>query len=270
MKQFWSIRMRASISPKNKGREIHISGAEGLYNIDHINKVVKNYIERALNHSKGMPDKIFITIEKINKKPLSINSLPITTVLSNNLYESERITKLLLSSLDISNKSINKALKIIKKGNMRGAAILTSKTSKRLDTNPARGIRVSRLGISDDALKTLSNILQKQKINNNTVREAIILASKVNSCKDVIAEICVSDDPDYTTGYIASKRYGYVRIPFIKKRKSKHGGRVFFVSENSDISEISNYLEKTPVMIRKISKCIRIMTTDELLSSLNN
>lgn len=276
----WSIRMRASksiirpytknFSTKNNYKEIHISGAEGLYDNNQINTTVKKYIKRALTHSKGYPDKIIITIEKINRKPIIINSLPITTIISKNLQESKKIINRILYSIGISDKSIKKALEIMKKENMRGASILTISSAKRLESDQKRGVRVSRLGISKEALKTLSKTLQKQGINTDTVREAIILASKVNSHKDIIAELCVSDDPEYTTGYIASKKYGYVRIPFIKKNKSKSGGRVFFVSENVDLENITNYLERTPVMVKNIKKSIKTITVDELLSQSNN
>lgn len=276
----WSIRMRASksllkkgekdVPAKNNHKEIHISGAEGLYNKNQINIIVKNYIKRALSHSKGFPDKIIITIEKLNKKPIIIKSLPVITIISRNLIESKKIVKRILTSTGISEKSIKKGLEIVKKGNMRGAAILTVTSGRRIEQDYKRGVRVSRLGISKESLKTLSKLLKKHDINTDTVREAIILASKVSSHKDVIAELCVSDDPDYTTGYIASKKFGYVRIPFIKRYKCSTGGRVFFVSENSDIKDISDYLEKTPVIIGNISKSIKRITFDELLSQSDN
>ena len=38
----------------------------------------------------------------------------------------------------------------------------------------------------------------------------------------VVAELCWSDDPDYTTGYVAGKNIGYVRIkPIYKQSKDK-------------------------------------------------
>jgi len=91
--------------------------------------------------------------------------------------------------------------------------------------------------------------LSKMRVDTTTVKEALILASKVASHPDVTAEICISDDPDYTTGYIASKQLGYLRIPNIKRRGEKHGGRVFIVKESADIDRLTNYLEKTPVIV---------------------
>jgi 6-carboxyhexanoate--CoA ligase len=99
------------------------------------------------------------------------------------------------------------------------------------------------------------------------VREALTLASKVLSSRRIIAELCVSDDPDYTTGYIASRKFGYVRIPNIKSAGSKEGGRAFFVKEGAGIKEISNYLERVPVMIMEIAPCKGLTRIDEILSS---
>ena len=43
------------------------------------------------------------------------------------------------------------------------------------------------------------------RINTTTVKEALILASKLHHAH-IIAEVCISDDPDYTTGYFASEK----------------------------------------------------------------
>jgi len=80
-----------------------------------------------------------------------------------------------------------------------------------------------------------------------------VLASKVASVKGTIAELCWSDDPFYTTGYVASKKLGYVRIPHLKKEGDYHGGRVFFVDFVNTV-EINDYIEeieKTPVLVTK-------------------
>jgi 6-carboxyhexanoate--CoA ligase len=65
----------------------------------------------------------------------------------------------------------------------------------------------------------------------------------------VLAELCISDDPNYTTGYVASRRFGYVRIPCIKRKGSPCGGRVFFIQEEADVKKIVEYLERTPVVM---------------------
>jgi 6-carboxyhexanoate--CoA ligase len=108
---------------------------------------------------------------------------------------------------------------------------------------------VSRLGIDKASEKRLTHKLSAMHINNHIVKEAVILASKVASCNDVVAEVCISDDPDYTNGYIASRTFGYLRIPNIKNPGELHGGRVFFLRENFGIEKVRDYLERKPVLL---------------------
>ncbi len=82
---------------------------------------------------------------------------------------------------------------------------------------------------------------------------------------DIISELCVSDNPDYTTGYVASKSLGYVRIPHIKDRSSMYGGRVFFVKDSVDLNLLKRYLEERPVIINIISRCKGQMKLDEIM-----
>lgn len=276
MKDLISIRMRASkkiSSEKSKGREenpdLHISGAEGIYKPGDINKIVKDYIKRALSHSRGKPDKIVITIENIKTRPEYIKSLPVTTLKINSVKSAEYAVKKILLTLGISSKAISSAFEILHRANMRGASLISSLNGERLEYDKNRGIRVSRLGISKYAEKILSNQLKKYSINTNTVKEAIILASKVASSGDIIAEVCISDDPEYTTGYVSSLKYGYLRIPHIKKKNSMIGGRVFFIDRGKDINKVIDYLEKTPAIINKISQVRGTVNINEIFSNFN-
>lgn len=239
-------------SAVNSYKEIHISGAEGLYEVSEIQKVVKKYVERAQKHSKGMPDKIIVTIEEIKQMPKAIPLLPVTTVHGKRPAESKKIAIELLQSFGVSKTAIDRAFELIQKDKIRGAALLSVEKGDRLEPDKERGIRVSRLGIDQAAFKVISAKLARHGINTDTVKEALILASKVASCKNVVAELCVSDDPFYTTGYIASKNFGYIRIPNIKEKGSKSGGRAFFVKDGVSVEEIIYYLEKVPVIIGNI------------------
>jgi 6-carboxyhexanoate--CoA ligase len=180
--------------------------------------------------------------------------------------QGEKLARQLLQSSGISKMAIDMAFELIKRDGMRGAAIITAEKGKRLEPDRERGIRVSRLGITKSALKRLSSKLSKYGINTETVKEALILASKVSSCEQVIAELCVSDDPYYTTGYVASKKFGYVRIPHVKNKGSRNGGRAFFVREGIDIRDIIEYLEGRPAIIGKVSLCKGIVPFDEILN----
>jgi 6-carboxyhexanoate--CoA ligase len=270
MKKLVSIRMRASKKcrkPNAQPEEIHISGAEGLYDLSDTPGVAKKYIERALEHPRGRADKIVITIESIPGSPKRISSLPVITVSSRTPVEGKRLITKILCSLGISDKAIKTALTTLSKGEMRGASLIATGSGKRIEHNTERGVRASRLGITGSALKRLEAALSGCGINTETVREAVVLASKVASSKAVIAELCISDDPDYTTGYVASSRYGYIRIPNIKPAGSRAGGRAFFVEDASDAGEVTAYLEGSPVIIDRISPCGGIKTLDEIIDS---
>lgn len=248
----------------SKSSEIHISGAEGLYKQSEIKEVVKNYIERALNHPRGKADKIIITIEDIRQKPKTISALPVATIKNTMPGAGEKLVRQLLQLSGVSRMAIERAFELIKKDGMRGAAIIKAEKGKRLEPDRKRGVRVSRLGITKSALKKLSLKLSRHGINTETVKEALILASKVSSCEHVIAELCVSDDPYYTTGYVASKGFGYLRIPNIKSKGSRSGGRAFFVKEGTDIRDVVEYLERRPTIIEKIFPCRGIVTFYEI------
>jgi len=247
--------------------EIHISGAEGLYLSSEIQRVVRKYIKRAIFHPRGRPDKIILSIEDIKEKPKEIGTLPVRTVLSQTPSEAIDIAMKLLKASGVSEKAINAAIKLIKKGGLRGASVISAEKAERLEPDKQRGVRASRLGIDASAFRLLSSRLSLHGINTDTVKEALILASTVLSYKDIIAELCISDDPSYTTGYIASKEFGYVRIPKIKLKRSKTGGRAFFVREGVDIGKCISYLERKPVMINKVSPCRGIVSIDEIINS---
>jgi 6-carboxyhexanoate--CoA ligase len=127
----------------------------------------------------------------------------------------------------VSDEAVEAAFEVVRGASvMRGAALIAATEGNRLEPDPKRGVRTSRLGIEKRARSALARGLARHGINTITVKEALALASKVLSLKDIIAELCVSDDPDYTTGYVATRRLGYVRIPEIKKKGSPRGGRV--------------------------------------------
>jgi 6-carboxyhexanoate--CoA ligase len=271
MKNLWSIRMRASKTAVSRKRlahgakEIHISGAEGLYEDSDIQKVVKSYVDRALAHSKGKADKITVTIEEIKREPIEISSLPISTLECDTPSEAEHQILHILFSLGISKKAVDTAFTAIRNSGMRGATIITAQKGIRLEPDKKRGVRASKLGITKPASRSLSLRLARHGINTDVVKEALILASKVMAHRNIVAELCVSDDPDYTTGYVASKKYGYIRIPHIKKKGSRHGGRTFFMRESADAGNIIHYLEETPVIMVNASACKGVLSIDEIL-----
>jgi 6-carboxyhexanoate--CoA ligase len=280
-----SIRMRASRERKIRpaaaadGRrngskeplgtaEIHISGAEGIYDELERMKVVREYIERALTHPRGEPDRITITIEKLKGRAKMIPTLPVTTLKCTSPSRAEGYIKSLLCAAGVSGGAVKEALEALgKEEAMRGASIMLAGSGRRVEPDRTRGVRASRLGISAKAARELSRQLAREGIDTTTVREALILASKVASCPRVVAELCISDDPDYTTGYVASGRYGYVRIPKIKRKGSRKGGRVFFVAEDADIALVAECIERKPVVINSVGECRGVRSIGEIVNS---
>ncbi|MFN3976837.1 MAG: 6-carboxyhexanoate--CoA ligase, partial [Aquificaceae bacterium] len=65
------------------------------------------------------------------------------------------------------------------------------------------------------------------------------------------AELCWSDDPDYTTGYVAGKNIGYVRIKPMKEEGVPIGGRVYFVKRDS-LERIISCLERKALLIESL------------------
>jgi len=248
--------MRASKETKSRRLEdgspdrIHISGAEGIYGESEISKKCTEYINRALKHSRGRADKVVLTIEKIIERPVSAALLPVKTIECSSPTAAWELITRHMQGIGISRRALTTALKVLKSAKpMRGAALISINSGRRVEPDSTRGVRVSRLGIDKMSSIRLSRRLASHKINTTTVKEALILASKVASCGDVVAEICVSDDPDYTTGYIASAALGYIRIPNIKDRRAMNGGRVFFVKEDASVEDIISWLETKPVIV---------------------
>lgn len=258
----WSVRMRASRERTGRGQGldsqlpaagpggIHISGAEGLYEFSEIPEITREYSLRAVNHPRGRPDRILITIERVMEKTGIAPLLPYRTVQCGSPDAARKVIQELLLSAGISQKAIRCGIGIVtRRAAMHGAALVQSESAGRMEPDRQRGVRVSRLGILREPERRLSRRLARHGINTTTVKEALILASKVVSCGGVLAELCVSDDPDYTTGYVASRKFGYVRISCIKHKGSSSGGRVFFIKEGADVPRIVEYLERAPIIV---------------------
>ncbi|MCE5312263.1 MAG: 6-carboxyhexanoate--CoA ligase [Nitrospiraceae bacterium] len=245
----WSIRMRASKNRAKRG-SMHISGAETICTEQQLKQIAQQYIKRALSHSRGNPDEVVITVERITKKPLDIPLLNTRTAKCSSPDKARQLITEFLLGAGVSARAVNAGLKVLySKKHMRGACIMLSVSGRRAEPDRMRGVRVSRFGMTDSAEKIMTAIPGIKKSNIRTVTEAITLASKTAHHADILAEVCISDDPDYTTGYAASKQSGYLRIPCIKQHGDMRGGRVIFVRQDADITAVVDYLEKRPVIV---------------------
>lgn len=269
----WSIRMRAGARPegskpqgKDESKLVHISGAECMAAQKDIQATIKKYTNRALSHPRGRPDQIVITVQRLSEKPKPVKALPLVTLNSPSAQKAWEYAIKILCAAGVSARAVAAAQKIIMQGGMSGAAILSAKGGRRLDPDK-KGVRVSMLGIDPHTLQALSRGLTRLHINTDTVKEALMLASKAASCPGILAELCVSDDPHYQTGYAASGKLGYVRIPNLKARGKMWGGRVFFVSKDFNLDTAIKYLKHTPIMIKGLGPLQGERALDEVISA---
>ncbi|MCG6552171.1 MAG: 6-carboxyhexanoate--CoA ligase [Candidatus Magnetominusculus sp. LBB02] len=243
---FYSIRMRAS----QAGR--HISGAEGIYNEALIDGTSSALIHRALGHSRGKPDSITLTIEKIDEgQIIKIPALPICTCRVEDEDQAAAAVHALLSRAGIGAASTAMSI-ITDRKQLSGAALVDAATGERLDRENS-GVRITRFGIEEAALEEFMAAIEAASLQSSRVLEAVMIASKAASCEAAAAELCISDNPDYTTGYVSSRRFGYIRVPHIKKEGDLRGGRVVFINKGADIDAVVRYMRQTPVMIDKFS-----------------
>ncbi len=236
---------------------IHISGAERIVPVSQVNQVVNSLVERAFSHSRGSADSISIKLEEIKEKPENIPSLRVFEISDRKKYSIEDIVSKLFLKVGIDRDTSLKVYRTLLSGPspdgnvMRGAMIVEMETGKRLEPDSFRGVRATYMDFTESALRSFKEATGKNFTEN--FKEAVVLSSKVLNCKGIVAEMCISDDPNYTTGYVSLKGLGYVRIHKMKAKGCPFGGRAFFVEKETDVKKVINYLERKPVLIDRFS-----------------
>ena len=240
---YYSLKMRASqhVGEGENSHEQHISGAERIVGRDSVEAVCAAMVRRAMNHSKGDPDFINVKIEKVHESDIQVlKSLPVTRVDVETWQEGlEKAFELVGEAATGIREKLPELLR--ETFPMRGAMLYDIATGERLEPDHARGVRATYM----DALH--SSVVDSCK---NHFNEAIVLATKVANAPGMVAEFCVSDDPNYVTGYVASKELGYVRIMKMKEMGDENGGRIFlFDSRKASAEECIEYLQKKKVLV---------------------
>ena len=242
MAELYSVRMRAAQGgPHEKGGH-HISGAERIVKLEEVGAIAQSLADRALHHSKGTADFINITVDLIPPEKITyIDCLKVEEHKTRSISESHQLATELLQGPNISEVAVHKAISLLKglDKSMRGAMLVDAITGERLDTGD-RGVRVSHMDSFDS--ESLGD--------NEHMREALVLASKVQSADGIVGELCWSDDPDYTVGYVACNGV-YHRLPNMKEFGSDIGGRVFFVRSDINSESVITYLERAPVLVQR-------------------
>ena len=242
---YYSLKMRASqqIGEGDQKPEQHISGAERIVSREAVEAVCSAMARRALTHSKGDPDFINIKIEKVCEKDIQIlKALPVTRVDVDSWQQGlDKAFELIDKAAEL--KDFRKKLPELLRETfpMRGAMLYDIATGERLEPDHERGVRATYM----DALRSSDVDSQKNHFN-----EAIVLATKVANAPGMVAELCFSDDPEYVTGYVASRELGYVRIMKMKEMGDENGGRIFlFDSRKATAEECIEYLQKKKVLV---------------------
>ncbi|MFN7065664.1 MAG: 6-carboxyhexanoate--CoA ligase [Aquificaceae bacterium] len=239
----YSLRMRAEL----KGE--HISGSERLVEASHIERTIRGFLKRPKAY-----DKMVITLEKLQKVEFIPKALPIRSYDFKSVEEAHSFAVNLLLKEGISKEIALKGLELLKGGpnpkggNMRGAVLMDMDTGERLEPNQERGIRTVRFDWKNRT--HIKDLLRKGGIKRfylERLLDALALATKNIYC-GVIGELCWSDDPDYTTGYVAGKGIGYVRIKPMKESGVPIGGRVYFISKDK-LETLIECLERRAFLI---------------------
>jgi len=233
----FSLKMRAAAGKR------HISGAEKLLPEAAVAPFAGALLERALHHANGKPDFINLKLEAVSpEEVLELTALPVRTVDVPDAAAGKREMLRLLGSGGIARAGEIVELLYRTRG-MRGAILLDADTLTRLEPDPERGVRATYM---DDAASSEKGADSCK----DHYAEAIVLATKVAYAPGIVAELCISDDPDYTTGYIASRELGYVRITRLKELGNPAGGRIFlYRGRTEDAAKNIAYLEHQCVTV---------------------
>lgn len=246
----FSVRMRAAAGGPHERGGRHISGAERLVPEDEVGTVAQAMFRRAQTHSRGTADFIRVTVEAVPETEichvplLALQERPATDVTAG-----RQAALAALTAAGVTPVAAQAGLAALASlpDSMRGAMVCCAVSGRRLDALAERGVRVTRHDSCDSA--AFAAALARQGLQGEHVREALVLASKVAAAPGMVAELCWSDDPEYTTGYVASPRDGYIRLPHCKPLGSPVGGRVFFVSPAADLAAAIRFWQEQPVLV---------------------
>lgn len=211
--ELYNIKMRDSKGGRHENGGKHISGAERIITQDKLFDTIKKLVTRAQVHSKGRADFINISIKEVKKESIAyLTSLPVTTIKVSDYIDGRKGLLHFLKIIGIESNKSKKILHMLENfPSIRGAILLDIHTLHRLEPDLNRGVRATSMDWGQDVLPILNKTLDKEGINNFHAKEALALATKIANTPGIIGELCWSDDPNYTAGYIASKKIGYIR-----------------------------------------------------------
>lgn len=234
-----SVRMRASAGGE------HISGAERIIPQTDLSTCLTALAQRAWSHPRGTAAQVTFTVENLEPADLElIPALPVTVADTHDPAGCDARITAELTALGLSGEACKSLLTTLRTTtSVRGAVICRAADGQRIDTRGDHGVRVSAL----DYLTTGAGA--EYTAVKDHAREARAVASKAVSDPRIIAELCISDDPDYTTGYLATQE-AYLRLPGIKLAGAAQGGRVLvYAGDPAELDACIDYLHAQPVLV---------------------
>jgi len=256
--RLFAVKMRAARAGT------HVSGAERIVPTSDIPALASALAERALHHAKGVPDEIHLKVEEAGEI-VHLEALPVSTHVTQTPAEGRAVAARLLADAGITRIDEIMA-RFSETYGMRGAMLLDADTLERLEPDRARGVRATYMDATGDGNGQYARCPSKpprwrlpmstdeapgaNACKKNHFAEAVVLATKVANAPGIVGEICVSDDPDYVTGYVATKEIGYCRITTIKEMGDPCGGRIFlYRGPREQVSETIRFLQEQCVLV---------------------
>lgn len=241
----YSVRMRASLHGQ------HLAGAERIVDEAAVIEASSALVARAMDASHSPADEIHCRVERIETTEVVYQRLPdVSTYQVDDWQQGRLAAAWLLANAGIQKDIATRAVELLADGAgpdgavMRGAVLMDAKTGARLEGDPSRGVRVSRMDLVPENRQFIEQLMLSKELGHHRILEALVLAGKVLSAPGIVAELCWSDDPSYITGYVADSQNGYQRISELKQTGDMSGGRVFFVDlSKTSIAELVEYLE---------------------------
>jgi 6-carboxyhexanoate--CoA ligase len=230
----------------------HLSGAERLVTAERVEAISTELLLRAMAQSPGT---VKLSVDEIDGDQIMFGSIPSLTLMPVIGYERGREQALAaLIEAGVTMTAATSAMTAIAAGAsttgraMRGAMLIDAESGDRLEDDPDRGVRATCLDLTEATAISLDALLHIYGLRHIRTREALVLAAKVMATPSIVAEVCWSDAPDYTAGYVASKPTGYLRFPDLKPAGDRRGGRAFFLRPDADLAATIDFLEQTPFL----------------------
>jgi 6-carboxyhexanoate--CoA ligase len=250
---YYSIRLRA----ESNGR--HLCGAERIDQAGALPELAAALVARAMAHAGGTAEMAHCTIERLGEIPAALSLPAVSTWAVPDCATGRTAARTLLRRAGVADVAAATALQLLTGGPapggavMRGAMLIDALSGARLETDPARGVRVSRMDLAPEARAQLLAALAAAGLGHHRVAEALVLAGKVLQAPGVVAELCWSDDPDYLAGYVADRRHGYQRITRLKEPGDPLGGRALFIDRRGwDLEGCVAFLERQPLLFDRL------------------